>query len=81
MAASSDAVDGTKVGGASNIVGGTNHQNGAVATLADDITSINAANANRQPVDLGMRRGKVGKMYGAEPTGAALPTGFKDGGY
>ena len=81
MAANSDAVDGTKVGGATQITGGTDHQNGAVAAFADDITSINAANANRQPVDVGTRRGKVGKMYGALPNGVALPTGFQDGGY
>jgi hypothetical protein len=81
MAASSEAVDGTKVGGSTNITGGANHQNGPVATLADDIASINAANANRQAVDLGTRRGKYGKMYGAGANGATLPTGAKDGGY
>lgn len=66
---------GSQVTGQTPLTGGANHQNGAVATLKDDITSINAANANRQPIDLGTRRGKWGKIYGG------LPGGAKDGGY
>jgi hypothetical protein len=41
--ASSDDVSGTQVAGATNISGGTDPINGAVATFADDIASINAA--------------------------------------
>jgi hypothetical protein len=43
MAAGKDTVAGTQVAGQTNITGGSEHINGVVATLADDVTSINAA--------------------------------------
>lgn len=80
--ASGDAVDGTQVAGQTSVNGGTNHQNGAVATLADDIASINAAtqNALTIPVGRGTRQGKWGRMTGTGLNGQALP-GNKEGGY
>lgn len=74
MAANKDAVDGTKVSGSTNISAGADSQNGAVAALADDVASINAANANRVPIARGTDAG-WGKVYGG------LPGGSKDGGY
>lgn len=83
--ASGDSVSGTQVGGQTSVNGGTNHQNGPVATSRDDISSINAAqqDALTLPDDKGTRRGKLGKIWGNPAPGLlnqALP-GNKDGGY
>lgn len=72
--ASKSDVAGTKVSGATNVAGGADAQNGAVAGLADDIASINAANANRVPIARGTAT-SAGRIYNAGPAG------FKDGGF
>lgn len=46
MAAGPESVAGSQVAGATNITGGTEHINGAAATYADDVASINAATQN-----------------------------------
>jgi len=68
--ASSDDVAGTQVSGSTNITGGTDHINGAVATFADDIASINAArqNALTIPDDKGKKNGYWGKIVGGKTT-------------
>lgn len=52
---SSSLVDGTKVGGATNVTGGTGDPNDATAGLADDVASQNAANANAVPRGTGTK--------------------------
>lgn len=49
MTAGPEDVQGTQVGGATNINGGTGGVNGAVAGLADDVTSHNTVNATAVP--------------------------------
>jgi len=68
--ASSDSVSGTQVPGATNITGGTDHINGAVATSADDITSINAAqqSALTLPDSYKTKEGFWGKIVGGKTT-------------
>lgn len=61
--ASSDLVDGTNVSGATNVVGGSGAWNDPNAGLADDVASINAANANAYPKGTGTPT-SVGRMYG-----------------
>lgn len=60
---SSDAVDGTKVGGAINVTGGTGDPNDATAGLADDVASHNAANVNSVPRGTGTKT-SYGRIYG-----------------
>lgn len=74
MTAGPEDVQGTKVGGATNVAGGTGGPNGAVAGLADDVASQNAANAGAPARGLGTRTSK-GRIYGV---GAG---GQTDGGY
>jgi hypothetical protein len=73
--ASSDNVDGTKVPGGTNVAGGTAPIGaGVVATLADDVASINAARANMVRPGTGTKT-STGRNYGV---GAG---GQTDGGY
>lgn len=76
MAAGPDAVSGTHVSGSTNVTGGTDHINGPVATLADDVASINAArqSALTIPTNKAFQSGEgiMGKVFGGKTT---------DGGY
>jgi hypothetical protein len=74
LGAGSEEVSGTKVAGATNVTGGSGGVNGAVAGLADDVASINAARANAYPKGTGSPT-SVGRSYGQ---GAG---GQTDGGY
>jgi hypothetical protein len=58
-----DDVSGSKVSGATSVDGGTGGVSGAVAGLADDVASQNAANANRVPRGTGEKI-TYGRMYG-----------------
>jgi hypothetical protein len=78
MAAGPDSVSGSKVAGGTNINGGSEEINGPVATLADDITSINAARQNSLTIPENKSRLSPGgeslmaRIYGGKTT---------DGGY
>jgi hypothetical protein len=70
-----ETVSGTQVPGAISVASGNEHINGVVATLADDVASINTAqqDANTLPrVGKGNREGQWGRIYGGKTT---------DGGY
>lgn len=73
--ANSDDVSGSKVSGGTNVAGGSNPIGSeVVATLADDVSSINAARANMVRPGTGTPTSK-GRSYGV---GAG---GQTDGGY
>jgi hypothetical protein len=72
--ASKDSVDGTKVSGATNVVGGSSGTSPIVSALADDVASVNAARANMIVPGTGTKTSK-GRIYGV---GAG---GQTDGGY
>jgi hypothetical protein len=72
--ASSNLVEGNKVGGATNISGSGAGVSGAVAGLADDVASQNAARANAQPIARGTKT-SLGRIYGVGQGGQT------DGGY
>lgn len=72
--ADSEDVSGTQVSGATNVTGGTGGVSGAVAGLADDVASINAARANAQRKGTGTPT-SVGRNYGQGQGGQT------DGGY
>lgn len=60
MSAGPETVAGSQVGGSTNINGGSEHINGAVATLADDVTSVNAATQNALTLPGDYRVGAAG---------------------
>lgn len=71
MAAGPQSVSGTSVGGSTSIgTSGHEHENGAVLTLADDITSINAARTSALTIPA-HRDGKTewGKIVGKTSDG------------
>lgn len=78
MSAGPENVSGTQVAGSTNINGGTERINGPVATLADDVTSINAANQSALTIPEAKSRltpggeGMWSKVFGGKTT---------DGGY
>jgi hypothetical protein len=73
MSAGPETVAGSQVGGSTNITGGTDHINGAVATLADDVTSINAATQDAKTLPGDYKVGSAG-FWGKV-------AGKTDGGY
>lgn len=74
MTAGPEDVQGSKVGGGTNVNGGSGGPGGNVAGLADDVASQNAARANAVPRGTGIKT-SYGKIY---QVGAG---GQKDGGY
>jgi hypothetical protein len=63
MTAGPEDVQGTKVSGSTNVVGSGSGVSGAVAGLADDVASQNAANANAVPRGTGEKT-SWGAIYG-----------------
>ena len=72
--AGKQSVAGTQVSGQTNVGGGADFQNGAVATLRDDVASINAARSGMIPIKRGTTT-SWGRQMGV---GAG---GQTDGGY
>jgi hypothetical protein len=68
-------VSGTPVAGATNITGGAEHINGAVATLADDVASINAATQHALTLPGDYKNGRKGFW------GPIVTTGQSAGGF
>lgn len=67
----SELVSGTHVAGSISIPSGNEHINGLVATLADDVTSINLAQQSAltlPDVGKGNREGFWGRIYGGKTT-------------
>jgi hypothetical protein len=75
MPAGKGTVSGSQVSGALNITGGSEHINGQVATLADDVTSINTATQNALTLPDDYKNGRKG-YWGKIVGGAASDGGF-----
>lgn len=68
-------VSGTPVSGATDLNSGSEHINGAIATLADDVTSINAATQNALTLPNDYKNSKAGFW------GPIVKTGQSAGGF
>jgi len=69
-------VSGTPVPGSTNVTGGTEVINGAVATLADDVTSINAATQNALTIPTLYKQTERGGFWGEIVGGKTSDGGF-----